>query len=205
MRSRSSSFLSSQSVRAGGRKSTGRSTTSINGGQSASDRCFAASFLAPCCPRTHDLAKEFYQTQHFASVTVFDPFMGSGTTIGEAHKLGLTAIGRDINPVAVEAVRTALGPMDRRQPEARCSGTYRKAWENESEPFTDRRTRRVCLATYSISSGSCRRPASNATPLSIFSRPGSSHGTLTPAGSRKSRSFAPRAETSFRAFMARRR
>ena len=64
-------------------------------------------------PEDHDLAKEFYQTQHFANVTVFDPFMGSGTTIGEAHKLGLTAIGRDINPVAVEAVRTALGPMDK--------------------------------------------------------------------------------------------
>ena len=46
-------------------------------------------------------------------MTVFDPFMGSGTTIGEAHKLGFTALGRDINPVAVESVRTALGPMDR--------------------------------------------------------------------------------------------
>ena len=45
---------------------------------------------------------------------VFGPFMGSGTTIGEAHKLGLTAFGRDINQVAVEAVTTALGPMDRR-------------------------------------------------------------------------------------------
>ena len=41
--------------------------------------------------------------------------MGSGTTIGEAHKLGFTALGRDINPVAVEAVRVALGPLDRRR------------------------------------------------------------------------------------------
>ena len=39
--------------------------------------------------------------------------MGSGTTIGEAHKLGFTALGRDINPVAVNAVAVALGPMDR--------------------------------------------------------------------------------------------
>ncbi|OHB67493.1 MAG: hypothetical protein A2Y77_05870 [Planctomycetes bacterium RBG_13_62_9] len=39
--------------------------------------------------------------------------MGSGTTIGEAHKLGYTAIGRDINPVAVEAVRIAMGRLDR--------------------------------------------------------------------------------------------
>jgi putative DNA methylase len=74
---------------------------------------FRGILLGAKLPEDHDLAKEFYQTQHFANVTVFDPFMGSGTTIGEAHKLGLTAIGRDINPVAVEAVRTALGPMDK--------------------------------------------------------------------------------------------
>lgn len=37
--------------------------------------------------------------------------MGSGTTLGEAHKLGFSALGRDINPVAVEAVRVALGNL----------------------------------------------------------------------------------------------
>jgi putative DNA methylase len=62
-----------------------------------------------------DLTAEFHRTHDFAGRTVFDPFMGSGTTIGEAHKLGLTALGRDINPVAVEAVRTALGPLDRKR------------------------------------------------------------------------------------------
>jgi putative DNA methylase len=60
-----------------------------------------------------DLAVEFYKVHHLPGLTVFDPFMGSGTTIGEAHKLGLAALGRDINPVAVESVRTALGPLDR--------------------------------------------------------------------------------------------
>jgi putative DNA methylase len=44
---------------------------------------------------------------------IFDPFMGSGTTVGEAHKLGCTVIGRDINPVAWRAVRTALQPLDK--------------------------------------------------------------------------------------------
>jgi putative DNA methylase len=39
--------------------------------------------------------------------------MGSGTTIGEVHKLGGAAFGRDINPVACESVRIALGPLDR--------------------------------------------------------------------------------------------
>jgi putative DNA methylase len=73
---------------------------------------FRGILLGALLPEDHDLAHEFYRTHRFAGVTVFDPFMGSGTTIGEAHKLGLTAIGRDINPVAVEAVRTALGPLD---------------------------------------------------------------------------------------------
>ena len=62
-----------------------------------------------------DLQKEFYRQHDFSRFTVFDPFMGSGTTVGEAHKLGLAALGRDINPVAVNAVRVALGPLDRRR------------------------------------------------------------------------------------------
>ena len=41
--------------------------------------------------------------------------MGSGVTLGEAHKLGLTALGRDINPVAAESARIAFGPMDKKQ------------------------------------------------------------------------------------------
>ena len=61
------------------------------------------------------LSQRFYQRHAFSGLTVFDPFMGSGTTVGEAHKLGFTALGRDINPVAVEAVRVALGPLDRRK------------------------------------------------------------------------------------------
>ena len=55
----------------------------------------------------------FYQRTRFPDVVVFDPFMGSGTTVGEAYKLGCSAIGWDINPVAYRAARTALGPIDR--------------------------------------------------------------------------------------------
>ena len=71
---------------------------------------FRGILLGAKLPEDHDLAKEFYQTQHFANVTVFDPFMGSGTTIGEAHKLGLTAIGRDINPVCRRSGAHGPGP-----------------------------------------------------------------------------------------------
>lgn len=60
-----------------------------------------------------DLATDFYSFHDFCGLTLFDPFMGSGTSIGEAHKLGLTSLGRDINPVAVNCVQTALGPLNR--------------------------------------------------------------------------------------------
>lgn len=59
-----------------------------------------------------NISEAFYSSQNFSTISVFDPFMGSGTTIGEAHKLGLVAIGQDINPVSAESVRVALGPMD---------------------------------------------------------------------------------------------
>ena len=62
-----------------------------------------------------DFQDAFYQKHNRLDISVFDPFMGSGTTIGEAHKLGCVALGRDINPVACESVRVALGPLNRRQ------------------------------------------------------------------------------------------
>jgi putative DNA methylase len=62
-----------------------------------------------------DLRQEFYRIHQPNGRTVFDPFMGSGTTIGEAHKLGFTAFGRDINPVAASAVQVALGPLSQHE------------------------------------------------------------------------------------------
>jgi len=74
---------------------------------------FRAILLGSVVPETENLAEAFYRRHNFSGVTVLDPFMGSGTTVGEAHKLGFTVLGRDINPVACESVRVALGPMDR--------------------------------------------------------------------------------------------
>ena len=59
-----------------------------------------------------DLTEAFYKSNDYSGKLVFDPFMGSGTTLGEAHKLGFTALGRDINPVAVEAVRVGLSRLN---------------------------------------------------------------------------------------------
>jgi putative DNA methylase len=60
-----------------------------------------------------NLEQEFYKVHHLRETVVFDPFMGSGTTVGEAYKLGCTSLGQDINPVAAEGARISFGPMER--------------------------------------------------------------------------------------------
>jgi len=55
-----------------------------------------------------DLMDVFYSDTTFTDKIVFDPFMGSGTTITEAIKLGARVIGSDINPVSTIMVQSAL-------------------------------------------------------------------------------------------------
>ena len=75
---------------------------------------FRAAIIASAVPQDSPVLDYFRQAVSLDGLLVFDPFMGSGTTVGEAHKLGCTAIGRDINPVACRSVRAALGPVDRK-------------------------------------------------------------------------------------------
>lgn len=55
-----------------------------------------------------DIWTEFYKAHDLSQKVVLDPFMGSGTTLGEAVKLGAKAIGCDINPVSTFLVRQAF-------------------------------------------------------------------------------------------------
>ncbi len=50
----------------------------------------------------------FYRRHDFAGKVVLDPFMGSGTTLGEGIKLGAEVVGCDINPLSSFLVRQAL-------------------------------------------------------------------------------------------------
>ncbi len=68
---------------------------------------FRAIILSCCVEAGEDVESLFYQSVQFPDKVIFDPFMGSGTTIGEAVKLGCRAIGRDINPVSFGLVFTA--------------------------------------------------------------------------------------------------
>ena len=69
---------------------------------------FRGIILGACLDKKDDFFSAFYSKNDFSELTVLDPFMGSGVTIGEATKLGCRAIGRDINPVATTIVKAAL-------------------------------------------------------------------------------------------------
>ncbi|EIJ0935055.1 hypothetical protein LH707_002467 [Vibrio cholerae] len=58
-----------------------------------------------------DIWEQFYKTHDLAGKVVLEPFMGSGTTLGEAVKLGAKAVGCDINPVSTFLVRQAFTPV----------------------------------------------------------------------------------------------
>ena len=75
---------------------------------------FRAIVIGAFTPSGANVLDLFYKPIRIGEAIVFDPFMGSGTTIGEAAKLGTRAIGRDINPVAHFLVRNALAVHDRK-------------------------------------------------------------------------------------------
>ena len=69
---------------------------------------FRAMLIGAAEPFDADIWTRFYDDGDYRDFVVLDPFMGSGTTVGEAAKLGMKAIGCDINPVSTFAVRQAL-------------------------------------------------------------------------------------------------
>jgi putative DNA methylase len=58
------------------------------------------------------LRKKFYEGQSLKSIRVLDPFMGGGTTLVEANRVGCAITGFDINPMAWWIVRQEIGELD---------------------------------------------------------------------------------------------
>jgi adenine-specific DNA methylase len=75
---------------------------------------FRAMTIGAFAPSGADIFDLFYKPVRIPGGTVFDPFMGSGTTLAETVKLGAKAVGRDINPVAHFLVKCALSIHDRK-------------------------------------------------------------------------------------------
>ena len=83
-----------------------------------------------------DFFDKYYKHTIYKNKIVFDPFMGSGTTVHEAVKLGAKALGADINPVAVSMVRASLDTYSREdviatfeQIKSNCSAKIKKYYK----------------------------------------------------------------------------
>jgi adenine-specific DNA methylase len=59
-----------------------------------------------------ELVETSYWRAHQLSGVIADPFMGGGTPIYEANRLGFSVVGTDINPMAFWVVRQSLAPLD---------------------------------------------------------------------------------------------
>lgn len=73
---------------------------------------FRTAVLASLLPAGTDVWEKYYEGVDLRDKVIVDPFMGSGTTLGEAIRLGTKVIGQDINPVAWFQVRKALEDVD---------------------------------------------------------------------------------------------
>ncbi|SHL35552.1 Adenine-specific DNA methylase, contains a Zn-ribbon domain [Desulfatibacillum alkenivorans DSM 16219] len=58
------------------------------------------------------LSEAFYQTNDFSGIKLADPFMGGGTPLLEANRLGCDVVGADINPMAYWVVREEVESLD---------------------------------------------------------------------------------------------
>ena len=54
----------------------------------------------------------FYKGQSMQNLSVLDPFMGGGTSLIEANRVGCAVTGLDINPMAWWIVRQEIGDLD---------------------------------------------------------------------------------------------
>ncbi len=77
---------------------------------------FRAILLGALKPAGTDIMEEFYKDHTNDPDTngkvILDPFMGGGTTVVEALRLGCKVIGVDLNPVAWFIVKTEVEPVD---------------------------------------------------------------------------------------------
>jgi putative DNA methylase len=108
---------------------------------------FRAILLGALKPAGTDIMAEFYKDHSNDPDTrgkvVLDPFMGGGTTIVEALRLGCKVVGIDLNPVAWFIVKTEVEPVDLQELDA--------AFErlaNRTVPWSGKPLRQTLLDLY---------------------------------------------------------
>ena len=73
---------------------------------------FRAILIAARLPSDADFWEAFYKGVDYSDLTVLDPFVGGGTSVVEAARLGASTIGVDIDPVACAITRFELAAAD---------------------------------------------------------------------------------------------
>ena len=71
---------------------------------------FRALLLSEFCDE--ELEASFYRSHHLADLRIADPFMGGGTPLFEANRMGCAITGWDVNPMAYWIVRQEIGGLD---------------------------------------------------------------------------------------------
>ena len=89
---------------------TDRSSPSTSGSRGGRARSSAGS----CCPSSSisDSMRPTSNGHDFAGKLVADPFMGGGTPLIEANRVGCDVLGLDINPMAAWIVREEIEHLD---------------------------------------------------------------------------------------------
>jgi putative DNA methylase len=70
---------------------------------------FRALLVGAVEAETADFWKAYYETANLSGLTVLDPFVGGGTSVVEAARLGASAIGVDVDPIACAVTEAELG------------------------------------------------------------------------------------------------
>ncbi len=69
---------------------------------------FRAILVGAVSEPTADFWKVYYETGNLQGLTVLDPFVGGGTSVVEAARLGASAIGVDVDPIACAVTNAEL-------------------------------------------------------------------------------------------------
>ena len=81
---------------------------------------FRALLLSEFCDE--ELEASFYRSHHLADLRIADPFMGGGTPLFEANRMGCAITGWDVNPMAYWIVRQEIGGLDLHRYRAEAAG-----------------------------------------------------------------------------------
>ena len=81
------------------------------------------------------LQEAFYHSNNLEGIKVADPFMGGGTPLIEANRLGCDIIGFDINPMAYWIVKQEIEHLNLDE-YVQAAGSLRRQVEKEIGPLS---------------------------------------------------------------------